>query len=126
MSLEDDLALAINNELCRQIDDGEKTDTLNVTSKLVALPMVQGLLTVLDVSEEKFVTHHPDDNSVSLDPYAGLSREQLKKLCYELSRALTDWQFAAMSAAQDSGNNLENVREPYRSKIRELIEAYED
>jgi hypothetical protein len=77
-------------------------------------------------TNEKFVNHHPENNSVSLDPNAGLSRDQLKKKCRVLSRALNDWQFAAMSAAQDNGNDLENVREPYRTKIREMIEAYSD
>jgi hypothetical protein len=43
-ALETKIALAINEELCRQIDAKESTDTLNVTSKIVALPCIQSLI----------------------------------------------------------------------------------
>lgn len=42
--LETKIALAMNEELCRQIDAKESTDTLNVTSKIVALPCIQSLI----------------------------------------------------------------------------------
>jgi hypothetical protein len=74
---------------------------------------------------ETWVTHNPD-GSISLDAYAGWSRDQLKDRCRELCMAMEDWQFTAMSAATDGANSLQNVREPYRSKIAERIEAYSD
>jgi hypothetical protein len=43
-ALETKIALAINEGLCRQIDAKESTDTLNVTSKIVALPCIQSLI----------------------------------------------------------------------------------
>lgn len=75
--------------------------------------------------DETFVINNPD-GSISLDAYAGKSREELKQRCRELAMALNDWQFAAISAATDGANSLESVREPYRSKIAALIEAYRD
>lgn len=74
---------------------------------------------------EKFVIHNAD-GSVSLDAYAAMSRDELKERCRELCAAVGDWQFAAMAAATGGANSLENIREPYRSQIARLIEAYED
>jgi hypothetical protein len=78
-----------------------------------------------DFSHEKFATDNPD-GSMSLDAYAGWSREELKRHCRRLSRSLDGWQFSAMFAATDGANSLENVSEPHRSKIANLIEAYSD
>ena len=55
-----------------------------------------------------------------------MSRDELKERCRELCMAVGDWQFAAMAAATDGTNSLENIREPYKSQIARLIEAYSD
>jgi hypothetical protein len=78
-----------------------------------------------DISTETFVIDNPD-GSISLDAYAGWTRERLKERCMELVMALSDWQFAAVCAATEGGNSIENVREPYRSKIQQTIDAYAD
>ena len=77
------------------------------------------------IKEERFVIHNAD-GSISLDAYHSMSRDELKARCGELCRAIGDWQFAAMAAATDGSNTLANIREPYRSQIARLIEAYED
>lgn len=77
------------------------------------------------IADETWVTNNPD-GSISLDAYAGKSRDELKDRCSELLMALEDWRFTAVSAATDGGNTIENVREPYRSKIAQVIEAYSD
>ncbi len=78
-----------------------------------------------DISKEEFLIDN-GDGSVSIDPYYGKTREELKTRCIELCRAISDLQFAAMFAATDNGNDIENVREPYRSEIKKLIDAYKD
>lgn len=77
------------------------------------------------IRDEKFVIDN-NDGSISLDAYAAMSREELKQRCSELSMAISNWQFAAMSAATDGENSIDSVREPYKSQIKNLIEAYED
>jgi len=77
------------------------------------------------VSHESFVTTNPD-GSVTLDAYAGKTREELKARCRELSMALNEWQFIAMETATAHGNCLSNVPEHARAKIANMIEAYRD
>jgi hypothetical protein len=72
-----------------------------------------------DIELETFVVHNPD-NSVSLDPYAKMTREQLKTKCGQMSRALSKWQFLAMDALQGTLDHDE------RTEILSLIEAYSD
>lgn len=78
-----------------------------------------------NIESETFVIDNPD-SSISLDAYHGKTREELKEHCRELVAAVDEWQFAAMHAATEGGNSLDNVREPHRSQIARLIDAYSD
>jgi hypothetical protein len=71
---------------------------------------------------ETFVIRNTD-GSVSLDPYAGKSREQLKMRCGELCRALDVWQHIAMSIAE---SGKEGLSPEELNKLNQLIEAYND
>lgn len=85
--------------------------------------MAEGPATKL--AKEEFLTMNPD-GSVTLDAYAGKTREELKHRCRDLASAVDRWQLAAMFAATGGTNSLDQVPEPYRSKIRKMIEAYSD
>lgn len=71
---------------------------------------------------ETFVINN-EDGSVSLDPYAGKSREELKQRCGELCRALDDWQRIAMVLAEEGKDGL---WPDARKELDDLIEAYKD
>lgn len=75
--------------------------------------------------KETFMTLN-SDGSVSFDPYADKTRDELKARCAELIQSLGAWHVAAVYAAMSGGNRLENVPEPYRSKIKRMIDAYGD
>lgn len=69
-----------------------------------------------------------DDNNIPfmLDPYADWTVDQLKERCLELLSLVIKWQNAAMFAANDGGNKLENVSEPYKSQIEHLMIGFQD
>jgi len=74
------------------------------------------------IEEETFVARNPN-GSVSLDPWAGKSREQLKQRCGELCRSLDEWQRMAMTLF-DRGRDGLLLEE--QAKIKLLIDAYSD
>ena len=80
---------------------------------------------VREALDEQWVTDN-GDGSVTLDTYAGWSRDKLKQRCRELCRAVDKWQFAAMHAATNGSNSIEQVQEPYRSHVANMIDAYSD
>lgn len=75
-----------------------------------------------EIERETFVINNLD-GSISLDAYAGKSREELKERCGELGRAISDWQHIAMVLATYGKDVLSP---PDRDKIDQLIEAYRD
>jgi hypothetical protein len=75
-----------------------------------------------DFSHETFVIHNPN-GSVSLDPYARRTREELKRRCGELCRALDAWQWIAMTLSESGRDGLSQEQ---RSELDHLIEAYRD
>lgn len=74
------------------------------------------------IEDETFVVHN-DNGSVSLDPWAKKSREELKIRCGELSHALGQWQRMAMTL-YDRGKDCLLLEE--QAKIKLLIDAYSD
>ncbi len=76
----------------------------------------------MEINQEKFVIDNPD-GSVSLDPYAGMSREELKTNCGHLCCALDSWQHIAMTL-YESGKERLSVDQT--AKVTKLIEAYRD
>lgn len=75
-----------------------------------------------DFSHETFVVNNPD-GSISLDPCAGKSRDELKERCSELCSAVLDWQMIAMQLAEfgKEGLSPEDL-----IKVEDLLEAYRD
>ena len=71
---------------------------------------------------------HPDmSNKVktfTLDLTAGMSPEQIKTRYRQLVRAVGEMQRIAMMLA--TPENIEALPEPYRTKMRNLFEAYRD
>lgn len=76
----------------------------------------------LDAPGETFVTDHPD-GSVSLDAYAGKTREELKQRCRELVQAVDCWQMIALHLHEYGRAGLS---EDDLGKLDHLIEAYRD
>lgn len=74
------------------------------------------------IEKETFIINNRD-GSVSLDAYAGMSREDLKTRCRELCRELDKWQHLGMSLYEDGKDSLSDCQ---KTKIRALIEAYRD
>lgn len=74
------------------------------------------------IETETYVVRN-DDGSVSLDPWAGKSREELKRRCGELCRSLDQWQRFAMILF-DQGKDGLLLEE--QAQIKLLIEAYSD
>ena len=74
------------------------------------------------IAAETFVINNPD-GSISLDAYAGKSRDELKMRCGELCRALGEWHFIAMALFEAGKDRLSDYQ---RDKIEKLIEAYKD
>lgn len=74
------------------------------------------------IESETFVIHNPN-GTVSLDPWAGKTREQLKHRCGELCRALGEWQEIAMMLSEIGRDGLS---EDQRNELDRLIEAYRD
>lgn len=73
------------------------------------------------IEDEEWITHHAD-NRITLDAYAGMSREDLKQLCRDLCDNLDLWRFIAMEVYR-SGDKLP---EHYRKKLDALVATYED
>jgi hypothetical protein len=75
-----------------------------------------------EFSHETFVTHN-SNGSVSLDAWAGMSREELKARCSELLHAISNWQMIAMQLAEFGKDGLapEDL-----TKVENLIEGYRD
>jgi hypothetical protein len=71
---------------------------------------------------ETFVIHNPD-GSISLDAYAGMSRDELKTRCGELCRELNEWHFIAMELFDGGKDSLSPAA---REKVERLVEAYKD
>lgn len=65
---------------------------------------------------------HPD-GTVSLDPYACKTRQELKNRCGELCHALSDWQMIAMTLSVKGRDDLSSEE---RDKLDRLIDAYRD
>lgn len=78
--IETKIAMAVNDELCRQIDNKEPTDTHNVTAKIVALPCIQTLID--DAAQLERVTRV--DNSLAKQLSAAMQKNA------ELERQLRD------------------------------------
>lgn len=74
------------------------------------------------IENETFVIHNAD-GSVSLDAYAGMTREELKAQCSVLCMALNEWQFIAMNLFE---NGKDRLPQQSRQKVERLIEAYSD
>lgn len=74
-----------------------------------------------NIEDEQWITHHPD-NSITLDAYAGMSREELKQRCRDLCINLDLWRFIAMEVYR-SGPDLPAH---YRKKLDALVATYED
>jgi hypothetical protein len=75
-----------------------------------------------DFSRETFVTNNPD-GSISLDAYAGQSREELKEHCRKLVRAVGEWQMIALVLAEYGKDDLSPED---RNRVETLLEAYRD
>ena len=75
-----------------------------------------------DYSHETFVINNPD-GSISLDAYAGKSREDLKSQCREFCRAIDEWQMIAMVIAEHGTDGLSPED---KARLDNLIEAYRD
>lgn len=75
-----------------------------------------------EIADETFVTNNPD-GSISLDAYAGKTREELKERCRELVRAVSDWQMIAMGLHEYGRSGLS---EDDLAKLDRLIEGYRD
>ena len=75
-----------------------------------------------DISAETHAVHNPD-GSVSLDPYARMTRRELKIKCGEMSHALGRWQRVAMKL---SVNGRDSLLPEQRVELDNLIEAYQD
>jgi uncharacterized protein YbgA (DUF1722 family) len=71
---------------------------------------------------ETFVTTNPD-GSISLDAYAGKSREELKEKCRKLVRAVGEWQMIALHLAEYGKDSLSPED---RNRVETLLEAYRD
>jgi hypothetical protein len=76
----------------------------------------------MSIELETFVINNPD-GSISLDAYAGKSRDELKEHCRELCMALGNWQMIAIVLA---GRGKDGLRLEDRDKLERLIEAYQD
>lgn len=75
-----------------------------------------------DIKNESFAVHLPN-GCVTLDPYARKTREELKRRCRELCRALDEWQTIAMIISERGRDGLEYEQ---RANLDRLIEAYRD
>jgi hypothetical protein len=75
-----------------------------------------------DYSHETFVIHNPS-GSVSLDPWFGKTREELKIRCGQLSRVVDRWQRIAMILSEHGRDGLSQEQ---RDELDGLIEAYRD
>lgn len=75
-----------------------------------------------EISKETFVVDNPD-GSISLDAYAGKTREELKERCRDLVRAVDDWQMIAMHLHEYGRTGLS---QDDKDKLDRLIEAYRD
>lgn len=75
-----------------------------------------------DIEKETFVINNAD-GSISLDAYAGQSREELKTRCRELCSSLSEWHTIAMVLAKHGKDGLWPEA---RKKVDDLIEAYRD
>lgn len=76
-----------------------------------------------EIFEHETFAVHNSDGSVSLDPWARKTREQLKRRCGELCRALDDWQWIAMTLSEGGRDSLSPEQ---LSSLDRLIEAYKD
>ena len=76
----------------------------------------------MKIEDEQWCSKNPD-GSISLDPWAGMTREELKERCGELIRALDEWHFIAMIAAEEGKDALPPH---WRKKLDDMIEAYRD
>lgn len=74
------------------------------------------------IEDEKWVTDN-EDGSISLDAYAGWTRDRLKERCRELGSHLMRWQMIAMACYEGGKGGLS---EDDRRKVESLIEAYSD
>lgn len=75
-----------------------------------------------EIQKETFVINNPD-GSVSLDAYAGQTREQLKRRCGELCMVVGEWQAIAMVLSEHGRDGL---WPDAMKKLDDLIEAYKD
>ena len=75
-----------------------------------------------DYSHETFVIHNPG-GTVSLDPWFGKTRQELKTRCGQLSRALDRWQWIAMLLSEHGRSGLSQAQ---RDELDGLIKAYRD
>lgn len=71
---------------------------------------------------ETFVINNLD-GSISLDAYAGQSREELKERCRKLVSAIGEWQMIALVLAEHGKDDLSPED---RKRVETLIDAYRD
>ena len=76
----------------------------------------------MGIEQETFVVDN-GDGSISLDPYAGKSRAELKTRCGELCRTLDRWQHIAL-VLSDGG--IGALPAEWRDELLRLRSAYSD